>query len=85
MKSAITLKPPKNIARKPVVDHDNPPWTEEMLGPAVVRRGRGKQKTPVKVLLTIRLDPDVVDFFKAKGEGWQSRINDALREIVGKR
>lgn len=56
-----------------------------MLGPAVIKRGRGKQKAPVKVQLTIRLDPDVVEFFKSQGEGWQSRINDALREIVGKR
>ncbi|MCC6131434.1 MAG: BrnA antitoxin family protein [Acidobacteria bacterium] len=85
MKSGTTLKPPKNTVRKPAADPDNPPWTEEMLGPAVVRRGRGKQKAPVKVKFTIRLDPDVVEFFKAQGAGWQSRINDALRLAARKR
>jgi len=58
---------------------DNPPWSEEMLGPPVVRRGRGPQKAPTKVLTTIRLDADVIAFFRAQGSGFQSRINEALR------
>ncbi|WP_245483835.1 BrnA antitoxin family protein [Rhizobium ruizarguesonis] len=33
--------------------------------------------------MSIRLDPEVVDAFKAKGEGWQSRINETLRKAVG--
>jgi uncharacterized protein (DUF4415 family) len=33
-------------------------------------------KTPV----TLRLDPDVLAKFKATGKGWQSRINDALKQ-----
>ena len=80
MKRAIILKPPKTIFAK-VVDRDNPPWSEEMLGPPVMRRGRGPQKTPTKVLTTIRLDADVIAFFRAQGTGYQSRINDALRRV----
>jgi len=80
MKRAIILKPPKTISAK-VVDRDNPPWSEEMLGPAVMRRGRGRQKAPTKVLTTIRLDADVIAFFRAQGTGYQSRINDALRRV----
>jgi uncharacterized protein (DUF4415 family) len=64
-----------------VVDRDNPPWSEEMLGPPVMRRGRGPQKAPTKVLTTIRLDADVIAFFRAQGSGYQSRINDALRRV----
>ena len=75
------LKPPATISVKRV-DPANPPWTEEMLGAAVVRRGRGPQKAPTKVLTSIRLDADVLDYFKALGVGYQSRINKALREIV---
>ncbi len=45
-------------------------------------RTRGPQKAPTKVATTIRLDPEVVAFFKAKGRGWQSRINDVLRAVV---
>ena len=78
MKRAITLKPPKTTSAK-AVDRDNPPWSEEMLGPPVVRRGRGPQKAPTKVLTTIRLDADVIAFFRAQGSGYQSRINETLR------
>ena len=80
MKRAITLKPPKSTSAK-VVDRDNPPWSEEMLGPPVMRRGRGPQKAPTKVLTTIRLDADVIAFFRAQGRGYQSRINQVLRRV----
>nr|WP_245506116.1 BrnA antitoxin family protein [Rhizobium leguminosarum] len=33
--------------------------------------------------MSIRLDPEVIDTFKAEGEGWQSRINETLRKAVG--
>ena len=49
---------------------------------AELKRGRPKAATP-KISTTIRLDPDVVAAFKANGPGWQSRINQALREAVG--
>jgi uncharacterized protein (DUF4415 family) len=52
-----------------------------MLGPAILRRGRGPQKSPTKVLTTIRLDSDVLAFFRAQGRGYQTRINEALREV----
>jgi uncharacterized protein (DUF4415 family) len=45
---------------------------------------RGPQRTPTKEQITLRLDRDVVEHFKAGGPGWQSRINAALRRIVGK-
>lgn len=37
--------------------------------------------TKQKVML--RLDPDVVEAFRAKGDGWQTRMNDALRKAAG--
>jgi len=80
MKRAITLKPPKSTSAK-VVDHDNPPWSEAMLGPPIMRRGRGPQQAPRKILTTIRLDADVIAFFRALGPGYQSRINEALRRV----
>jgi uncharacterized protein (DUF4415 family) len=45
---------------------------------------RGPQKTPTKIPVSIRLSPEVISHFKAKGPGWQSRIDDALRKIVKK-
>ena len=43
---------------------------------------RGPQKAPTKVAVSIRLSPDVVAHFKAKGPGWQSRIDEALRKAA---
>ncbi|AMM15258.1 MAG: BrnA antitoxin family protein [Pseudomonadota bacterium] len=42
-------------------------------------RGRPRVETP-KVQLTVRYDADIVDKFKATGDGWQTRMNDALRD-----
>ena len=47
------------------------------------RRGqRGPQKAPVKKSVTLRLDPDILTHFKAMGEGWQGRMNEALRRSM---
>ena len=46
---------------------------------APIQRGRGPQKAPTKVLISIRLDRDIVETLRATGRGWQSRINDWLR------
>jgi len=45
---------------------------------------RGPQKAPTKIAVTLRLDRDVVDSFKAGGPGWQTRINETLRKAVGR-
>jgi uncharacterized protein (DUF4415 family)/predicted XRE-type DNA-binding protein len=42
-------------------------------------RGRPRSESP-KVLLSVRYDAEVVDAFKATGEGWQTRMNEALKE-----
>lgn len=44
--------------------------------------GRPKSEKPKKPI-SIRFDQDVIDHFKAGGEGWQSRMNDALRKVAG--
>jgi uncharacterized protein (DUF4415 family) len=44
--------------------------------------GRPKKDAP-KVAVNIRLDSEVLAYFRATGRGWQSRINEALREVVG--
>jgi uncharacterized protein (DUF4415 family) len=46
---------------------------------------RGPQKAPTKVPVTLRLDRDVVEAFKADGAGWQTRINAALKKVVQRR
>lgn len=46
------------------------------------RRSRGPQKEPTKVPISIRLDEEVVTYFRAQGRGWQTRINEVLAEYV---
>ncbi len=47
----------------------------------LVRRGR-PLGSGTKTQVTLRLDVDVVDKFRASGDGWQTRINDALKSWV---
>lgn len=85
------------MSRKPpiVIDDDNPEWTEadfaraktgDDLPPhirAAFPKTRGPQKAPVKVPVSLRLDREAVERFKAGGPGWQSRINEAVRKAAG--
>ncbi len=48
---------------------------------ALVKRGRPPKSNPKKST-TIRLDSEVLDFFKAQGKGWQTKVNDILHNYV---
>ena len=59
-------------------------WDNAVIKQAGVEVGRvrvrGAQKTEVKIQTTMRLDTDILAAFKANGRGWQTRMNDALRD-----
>jgi uncharacterized protein (DUF4415 family) len=57
-------------------DPDNP---EALADRRERLRRRGAQAAPTKKQVTLRLDRDVIDKFRATGPGWQARINDALK------
>ncbi len=68
---------------------DAPPLDQEWIeqadlyrGGVLIRRGRPKSDKTKKAV-SIRLDPDVIDWFRATGAGWQSRINESLRKAAG--
>jgi uncharacterized protein (DUF4415 family) len=46
------------------------------------KRRRGPGRRPKKILLSIRYSVDVVEYFKSTGEGWQTRMDEALREWI---
>lgn len=52
---------------------------DEYTGDTLVRRGRPHSAQP-KQALTVRYDADIIMAFRATGKGWQSRMNDALRD-----
>lgn len=55
---------------------------EEVLPPSLLKKLgiRGAQKAPIKERITIRLSPDVVQTFRATGDGWQTKVDAALRD-----
>ena len=79
----------EDIARQIAEDPDTAPeLTDEFfdkadfyIGDKLIRRGRGRPPLDApKKLVSLRLDQDVIDRFRAGGPGWQSRINAALRK-----
>ena len=78
-------------------DDDLPEWTDDQfaraqfsIGGKVIRPAQGTLTRPgrpptenPKRQVTLRLDPDVLDSFRATGKGWQSRINAELRKALG--
>ncbi len=63
-----------------VVDRDAPEWTPEMFARAVVKRGL--KSAPTKSLLSIRVDTQVISWFKSQEPGYQSRMNALLRAYM---
>jgi uncharacterized protein (DUF4415 family) len=59
---------------------DAPEITPEMFAKAVIRRGL--KPPPSKQQITIRLDGDVLTWFRAQGDGYQTRINSLLRAYM---
>jgi uncharacterized protein (DUF4415 family) len=55
---------------------------EELRAKLAARRRRGTQKAPLKERVTVRLSPDVTQFFKATGKGWQTRLDGALQDWI---
>ncbi len=50
--------------------------------PEIPRKVRGPQKRLRKIPVSIRLSPEVIDYFKSEGKGWQTRIDKILHEYV---
>ncbi|HTJ56843.1 MAG TPA: BrnA antitoxin family protein [Devosiaceae bacterium] len=82
-------------ANKPVTEStwvdpdDAPELTEEWFqqadqyeGEKLVRRGRPPAEKP-KTAISIRVDAEVLERFRAAGPGWQGRMNEVLRKAVG--
>ncbi|MGR6466576.1 BrnA antitoxin family protein [Rhizobium sp. PAMB 3182] len=92
----LTDEEEAEIQRAIALDPDAPEATDEELAQArpfaevlpdlheSIQRSRGRP--PVdnpRKHVSLRLDADVLDHFKATGKGWQSRINEALRKAAG--
>jgi uncharacterized protein (DUF4415 family) len=63
-------------------DANDPAAVQAYWKGATVRRPgqRGPGRKSKKVLLSVRYSPEVVEYFKSSGEGWQTRMDEALKE-----
>ncbi len=76
MRQAASLAQEK---AQPIPDDLRAKYAEEL-----APRKRGRPATgKAREQISIRLDPEVIEGFKASGPGWQGRMNDALRRELG--
>jgi uncharacterized protein (DUF4415 family) len=87
------FKPGQGYTRKDWDDVQSPELTADQMSKAKpfaevfpelaasIRKGRGPNKAPTKTLVSLRLSGQVIEVYKAKGRGWQSRIDADLRRI----
>ncbi len=80
-KSLNTVPPLQKAADDDLPDLSTHDWVAKF-AKTTLQRGRPKA-TVTKVSTTLRLDPDVLEIFKASGPGWQGRMNTALRKAAG--
>jgi len=78
--SAENRKELQKLAARPdrEIDLTDIPEIQEIPSDAII----GRFYRPKKTIVTIRLDADVVAWIKASGEGYQTRINAYLRQMM---
>ena len=86
---------PDHISQEDWDAVDSPPLTKRMLQGmrpcresmppkifAKLTKGRGPQKAPTKEQVSLRVDREVLEYYRSTGKGWQGRINAALRRAM---
>lgn len=75
---AITAAAERDPAARPLTDKQL-----KAMVPIKALRGRPKaEKT--KLLVSVRYSPEVIEYFRSTGEGWQSRMDEVLRKYVAR-
>lgn len=67
-------------------DSDATPLTPKQLKEMVpLQSVRGRPKLAnKKLLVSVRYSPEVIEYFKSTGEGWQSKMDSVLRRYVAR-
>ena len=82
---ALTAREEAKMADAVVVKGGGYAAVRAALAQKRTRGQRGPQQAPTKQLVSVRYSPEVLQYFKATGAGWQTRMNDALLEWVNER
>ncbi len=79
--AAIRAIPPEKDYVWDGIDEDDRPLThEEMQAGIALARSRGRPIGTNKTQIALRVDDSVLNAFKKSGKGWQTRMNNALKE-----
>lgn len=81
---SIKFEPVRTVRLTPPADMEI--TSIEMLDDGQTPSIQLQQRRPngdAKKLISIRVDPEVIAWFKGAGEGWQTRMNEALRKAAG--
>lgn len=80
-----TVEQDRAITAAAKADPDAQPLTPAQLKAMVPMRAlRGRPPSAnKKMLVSIRYSPEVLDYFKATGDGWQARMDSVLKDYVG--
>lgn len=70
----------RNMRDEDIDFSDLPELTPEMFANAIVRKGF--KPLPNKQQITLRIDHDVISFFREQGQGYQTKINQLLRAYM---
>jgi uncharacterized protein (DUF4415 family) len=70
------------LKKRPIDYSDIPQFTEAQLAQFKPAHPELFKTQPVKVPVTIKMDADILAWFKAGGKGYQTRINTALRNLM---
>lgn len=83
---ALKTPPPEGYFVWDGVDEDDRPATAEEMDAAIAAdlKRRGRPVGSGKTQIALRVDNDTLAAFKATGKGWQTRMNEALREWLAR-
>ena len=70
----------RNMKDEDIDFSDIPKTTPEMWAKGILRKNL--KPIPNKSQLTLRIDQDVIEFFKSQGRGYQTKINQLLRAYM---
>ena len=82
-----TIEEDKVITAAAKADPDAQPLTPSQLkGMVPMQAMRGRPKlTNAKLLVSVRYSPEVLEYFKSTGSGWQSRMDGVLKDYVSRK
>ncbi len=78
----LTAREQREMAGAVVVNGGGYAAVQAALAAKRKRGERGPQLAATKQLVSVRYSPEVLQYFKASGSGWQTRMNEALLEWI---